>query len=100
MTTNPTIRLLQQALTAYLQRHFQTVEIRQSQRTHKDDGTAFLVHAEQEDYTVIITDDAIADNATAEDLAQNFEQYNLANVMRDLIGFAVTVTDSGCIFEN
>ena len=95
-----TVDLLKKSLVAYLERHFQTVEIRQSQRTHADNGTAFLIHAEREDYTVIVSDDAFAEEEDSEKIAQSLEQYNLAGVMRDLRGFAVTVSDSGCIFEN
>ena len=95
-----TVDLLKKSLVAYLERHFQTVEIRQSQRTHADDGRAFLIRAEREDYTVIVSDDAFAEGEDSGKIVQSFEQYNLASVMRDLRGFAVTVSDSGCIFEN
>lgn len=94
------LQLLSKSLCAYLQNHFQAVEVRQSQRTHKDDGCAFLIHADHEDYTVIVMDDAFSPEAGSEEIQQGFERYKLASVMCDLTGFAVTVSESGCIFEN
>ena len=94
------IETLAQILSTYLQGHFDKVEIDEMQRTHKNDGSAFRINADGEAYTVIISDDAFADDTPSEDIIQSLGQYNLANVMSDLSGFAVTVTDSGCIFEN
>ena len=95
------LKHLRTALASYLRAHLKTFSIERVERTVHQDGLAFLIHTDGQDYTVIIHDSAFdLSHDSQADIVERLNTYNLIGVMQDLIGFAVTVTDSGCIFEN
>ena len=90
---------LADTLLAYLKEHFDDVDITEvSSIEHGGDHcTSFVMMADGERYRFNIADEAVAgldQGAVATLLANN----RVVSVMRDLQGFPVTLTASGCIF--
>ncbi len=86
------------AVTAYLARHFAQVAVKEVAPFDGDGrGAALLIEADGGEYRLNVLDEVVAgldrDGAVA-----LLEDNRVASVMRDLIGFPVTLTGSGCIF--
>lgn len=79
----------------YLNSHFAGAEIR-IVRGQKDD--AFLCHIQDSDgeaYELVVMDEALSGNP--EEMLALLERYGPAQVLREVVGFPITVTRSGCI---
>ncbi len=90
---------LADTLLAYLRQHCDEADITgASLIEHSGDHcTSFDVVADGEQYRFNIADEAIAGLDRGE-VATLLENNNVVSVMRDLRGFPVTLTASGCIF--
>ncbi len=90
--------MITDAVTVYLAKHFGEVAVRERMPFDRDGhGVAFLIEADGVEYRLNILDDVVAGldkNAVVELLGSN----QVVSVMRDLVGFPVTLTASGCIF--
>ncbi len=90
--------ILPEALTAYLAEHFEHVKISGTAPFDRDGhGVTFRIQAEGGEYRLNILDTVIAGLDRAAIIALLGDN-RVASVMRDLSGFPVTLTDSGCIF--
>jgi len=88
-----------EALKAYLAGHFSHAEIRQVGAFDRDgSGRSFLIEADGVEYCLNIMDEAVA-GLDRDGFIQLLEDNRVAAVMLDLVGFPVTVTVSGCIFD-
>ena len=95
MATNSEV-LKQQVLT-YLQDYFSEVAITESGRMFSDDGEAFRIQADGEEYQIRILDEVIAEQGV-EQIVDYLVSNNAVVVMRELAGFPVTMTNNGCMF--
>ena len=83
------------ALRAYLARHFAGAEITVA-RAPREQGYLCTVTANRERYRLTVFDEAFSGPGYAGAEAR-LEAFRVAYVMRDMVGFSVTVTHNGCI---
>ena len=90
---------LEAELITYLSGKFSDVKITQIARLFSDKGTAFRIVADNEEYQLRILDEVLVhENIT--DLVTFLEGSSTDQVMRSLIGFPVTITHNGCVFDD
>ena len=84
---------------AYLREHFSKADITEvaSIEHGGDSCTSFALMADGERYRFNIADEAIA-GLDRDAVVALLENNRVVSVMRDLQGFPVTLTTSGCIF--
>ena len=91
-------KVMVEAVTAYLAQHFDQVEVKSTAPFNRDGtGLTLQIEADGGQYRLNVLDEAVASfdlDAIVELLADN----RVVSVMRDLVGFPVTLTASGCIF--
>ena len=89
---------LTSALMAYLTEQFDQVEIKKIAIFDRDGhGLSFSIVADGAEYRLNILDEAITD-LDRDAVILLFNNNQVVSVMRDLAGFPVTLTASGCIF--
>ena len=86
------------ALRAYLERHFAGASI-EIARTEADEGCRCTVATDDGQYRLIVLDEAFSGPGCAE-VGEQLEVFQVARVMRDVVGFPITVTRSGCVFDD
>ena len=90
--------LINEALTAYLAEHFNQVKVKSAVVFDKDGrGLSFLIVADGAEYRVNLLDE-VTEGLDRNALISLFKDNWVVSVMRDLSGFSVTLTNSGCIF--
>ena len=91
--------LLSEAVKAYLAAHFGEVEIKNVMAFERDGhGFSFLIEADGTEYRLNVLDKVVV-GLDRDRLIALFNDDRVASVMQDLIGFPVTLTTSGCIFD-
>ena len=83
------------ALRAYLGRHFAGAKITVA-RAPRERGYLCTVEADGERYRLTVFDEAFSGPGNAVP-GEQLEAFRVAQVMRDMAGFPVTVTQNGCI---
>lgn len=91
---------LREALSRCFAKRFETVEVARLARLDSGDGWGAEVRADGDAYPLRIYDEALAGAADADALCARFDADNLANVAADLVGFAVSLTANGCVFDS
>lgn len=92
--------LLSEAVQAYLEEHFERVEIRSETPYEKDGaGRSFLIAADGVEYRFNVHDAAVA-GLDRDAIVALLTDARAESVMRDLAGFPVTLTVNGCIFDD
>ena len=86
------------ALRAYLERNFSGSKI-DVVRGSKDDRYLCTITGGGDHYQLTVLDEAFSGPGFAGACSQ-LEAFQTASVMRDMIGFPVTVTQNGCIFDD
>ena len=82
---------------AYLQQHFVGAEINITE-VPEERGWGYKVSCEEGQFSLLVLDEAFEglDNDQA---VSQIETFQVADVMRSMEGFTITVTNSGCIFR-
>ena len=89
---------LTEAVMTYLARHFSQVAITGTVPFDRDGhGVSFLVDTGEGEYRLNVLDEAVA-GLDRDGMVELLEGNRVASVMRDLVGFPLTLTRSGCIF--
>ncbi len=86
------------ALRAYLERHFAGAAV-EIVRGADDDRCLCTITAKAALYRLAVLDEAFSGPGFA-GIGPQLEAFGVAQVMRDMTGFPVTVTASGCVFED
>ena len=84
------------SIQGYLVEHFPNANTEEWQY-EKQESINFRVFENEKTYVLRVMDECIA-GLCAEDVKPMLENYNVAQVMRDIGDFPVIVTNSGCIF--
>lgn len=90
----------QQALAvveAYLKQHFGDIQIT-TKRLPEDNGCAYQFSCSEGDFSLLVLDEVLSD-LEHDQAIQQLEMFQVADVLRSMDGFPITVTTSGCIFE-
>ncbi len=82
---------------AYLERHFVGTEIDITE-VPEEHGWGYKVSCEEGQFNLLVLDEAF-EGLDDEQAASQMETFQVADVMRDMEGFTITVTNSGCIFR-
>ena len=84
-------------VTAYLQKHFSAAEI-ESTEVAAEHGWGYKIACDEGQFNLLVLDEAF-EGLDDEQSAMQLETFQVADVMRSMEGFTVTVTNSGCIFR-
>ena len=82
---------------AYLEQHFVGAEINISE-VPEEHGWGYKVSCEEGQFNLLVLDEAF-EGLDDEQAVIQIETFQVADVMRNLEGFTITVTNSGCIFR-
>ncbi|MBC6414643.1 MAG: hypothetical protein GDA45_07175 [Chromatiales bacterium] len=82
---------------AYLKKHFADAQI-SSAEVPAEKGWGYKLSSAEGLYNLLVLDEAFT-SLNAEQATMQLENFQVADVMRSMEGFTVTVTDSGCIFQ-
>ena len=86
-----------QAVTAYLRRHFADAVI-DSTAVPAEKGWGYKIACAEGQFSLLVLDEAVAGMNDEQAIAQ-LESFQVAEVLRSMEGFTITVTNSGCIFQ-
>lgn len=84
-------------ITAYLAKHFSEAEINSTQ-VPEEQGWGYKISCDEGQFSLLVLDEALDGLSDAQAMKQ-LETFQVADVMRNMEGFTITVTDSGCIFR-
>ena len=84
-------------VTAYLLKHFSVTGI-ESIKVTKEHGWGYKIFCDEGQFNLLVLDEAF-EGLDDEQAAMQLETFQVADVMRSMEGFTVTVTNSGCIFR-
>ena len=82
---------------AYLEKHFTDTEIN-SVEVPDEHGWGYKMSCAEGQFSLLVLDEAF-ENLNDEEAANQMETFQVADVMRSVEGFTITVTNSGCIFQ-
>ena len=82
---------------AYLEQHFAGIQINIVE-VPEEHGWGYQVLCEEGQFNLLVLDEAF-EGLDDEQAANQMETFQVADVMRNMEGFTVTVTNSGCIFR-
>ena len=82
---------------AYLEQHFANTEINIVE-VPEEHGWGYQVSCEEGQFNLLVLDEAF-EGLDDKQAANQMETFQVADVMRNMEGFTVTVTNSGCIFR-
>ena len=82
---------------AYLQKYFPGAQITTTE-VPAEQGWGYKISSGEEVYSLLVLNEIFA-SLSAEQAAQQLETFQVAEVMRSMEGFTITVTNSGCIFQ-
>lgn len=92
--------LIKQAVHKYLSQHFQSVEIKRTGRLPGENGgTVLSIVTDEDEYELRLMDEITAARDVGT-IVTMLEEALTAQVMRDLVGFPVTVNRNGCVLDN
>ena len=85
------------AVETYLARHFSELKV-DAKRLPEDNGCAYSFSCSEGDFNLLVLDETF-EGLERDQAVTQLEMFQVADVLRDMGGFPITVTTSGCIFE-
>ena len=82
---------------AYLERHFSDAEINVTE-VPEEHGWGYKISCAEGRFNLLVLDEAF-EGLDDENAAKQLETFQVADVIRSMEGFTITVTNSGCIFQ-
>lgn len=82
---------------AYLEKHFLNAEIGITE-VPDEHGWGYKISCDEGQFSLLLLDEAL-EGLDDEQAIEQLETFQVADVMRSVEGFTITVTNSGCIFQ-
>ena len=85
------------AMKVYLEEHFSNAEMNVTE-VPEEKGWGYNIVCAEGQFNLLVLDEAF-EGLDDEQAAKQLETFQVADVMRSMEGFTITVTKSGCIFR-